>query len=155
MSVIRAKRSQQTSASLKKTYFLYVFDTFSQFFHLSMPKSEALPSFFAQWLCFKELWERFALVALYKRVTMSDSLRLLMTKEWREQFTLFHKRINLLLFRSQKRVIHSKKTMSIFQTLHSGHEENYHWFRKSDQAVLLVAVCLKYNFVKVHFISAP
>ena len=77
MSVIRAKRSQQTSASLKKTYFLYVFDTFSQFFHLSMPKSEALPSFFAQWLCFKELWERFALVALYKRVTMSDSLRLL------------------------------------------------------------------------------
>ena len=59
--------------------------------------------------------ERFALVALWKRatlseslVTMNDLLPLLIKKERREQFALFHKRITLSLFRSQKRVIHLK-----------------------------------------------
>ena len=37
--------------------------------------------------------ERFAQVNLYKRETMSDSLRLLMTKEQQEQFALFQKQI--------------------------------------------------------------
>ena len=48
--------------------------------------------------------ERIAPVALYKRANMSNSLLLLMTKErWdRERFALFHERITILFFRSQK-----------------------------------------------------
>ncbi len=44
-------------------------------------KSESLPKLFAHSLFFKERLERFTPVALYKRATMSDSFRLLMTKE--------------------------------------------------------------------------
>ena len=36
-------------------------------------------------------------IALYKRVTVSDLLRSLMTKEWQELFILFHEQIALLL----------------------------------------------------------
>ena len=42
--------------------------------------------------------ERFTPVALYKRATEINSLRLLMTKKQQERFALFHERIVLLLF---------------------------------------------------------
>ena len=41
--------------------------------------------------------EQFAQVAHYKRVTVSDSLRLLMTKEGQKRFAHFHEQIALLL----------------------------------------------------------
>ena len=66
----------------KKTYFLYVFDSFSLVFRCIKPKSE--------WL----LWPLFN-QSLFKRVTVSDSLRLLMTKEPQERFTHFHERTAL------------------------------------------------------------
>ena len=46
-------------------------------------------------------WEQFALVALYKRATVSDSLMLLMTKERWERFALFHDRITLWLTKNE------------------------------------------------------
>ena len=49
-------------------------------FPLFIPKSEALPSLFAHLLFFKEPLEKFASVALYKRVNVSDLFRSLMTK---------------------------------------------------------------------------
>ena len=55
-------------------------------FHLLMPKSETLPLLFAHSLFFKEQINRFSLVALYKRETLSHSLRLSMTKEPLERF---------------------------------------------------------------------
>ena len=57
--VIRANCSHKTSDSLEKTYFSYVFDSFSQFSSLYMPKSESLPSLFDQSLFLKEGRERF------------------------------------------------------------------------------------------------
>ena len=62
----------------------------------------------------KSVCERFAPVALYKRATLSNSLRLLMTKERREQFALFHKRITLLLTKTSESL---KQLMSLFPTL--------------------------------------
>ena len=75
------------SDSLEKIVFLYVFGSFCYTFSLFMPKSESLPSIFTRSLFFKELLERLAPVALYKRVTVSNWLRSLMTKAWRERFT--------------------------------------------------------------------
>ena len=87
---IRSRRSLQNndvSDSLEKIVFLYVFGSFCYTFSLFMPKSESLPSIFTRSLFFKELLERLAPVALCKRVTVSNWLRSLMTKAWRERFT--------------------------------------------------------------------
>ena len=62
-----------------------------------MPNNKSLPLLFAYSLFFKEQFERFAAIALYKKATMSDLLGLLMTKERRERFILFHEQIALLL----------------------------------------------------------
>ena len=97
--VIWANRSQKKSKSLVKIEF-YI--CFWQFFSLSMPKSESLPSLFAHSLFCKEQPERFALVALFKRATMSNSLRSLMTKERREWFPLFHEQIALSLTNNEQ-----------------------------------------------------
>ena len=43
-------------------------------FTLFMPKSESLPSLFTPSLFFKEGRQRFTLIALYKRATLSESL---------------------------------------------------------------------------------
>ena len=91
-------------------------ERFAQTIRICMPKSESLPSLFAHLLFFKERLEqfsscpslqksdceRFAQVAQYNRVTVSSLLRLFMTKERQERFALFHARIALSLFRSQK-----------------------------------------------------
>ena len=51
-----------------------------------MLKSESLLSLFAQSRLFKEQWEQFALVALYKRATVSESFFLSQkTSDWREK----------------------------------------------------------------------
>ena len=65
----------------KNLFFFIFFLQFFTAFPLFMPKSESLPSLFAQSLFFKELQERFALVTLYKRATMRESLPTLFTKE--------------------------------------------------------------------------
>ena len=92
-----------------------------------MPKSESILTLFAQLLFFKERREQIAPVTFYKRVTLSewlpsiykratlsDSLRLLMTKEQRERFALF---TSELVFRSQKTSNLPKKPMSKVPTL--------------------------------------
>ena len=59
-------------------------------FHLFMPKSESLPVLFALLLFLKSNSEQIATVAFYKRVTVSDSLPLLFTKEPCEREPQFH-----------------------------------------------------------------
>ena len=73
-------------------------------FPFFMPKSESLLWLFAQ---------------LYKRVTVSNSLRSLMTKERREQFALFHEQITHSLFCSKITSNWLEKPMSAFTTLFS------------------------------------
>ena len=51
-------------------------------FPLFMPKSKSLPSLFAHSLLFKERLERFAPVPLYKRATVSNSLR----SKWQKSY---------------------------------------------------------------------
>ena len=46
--------------------------------------------------------ERIDLFALYKRVTLSDSLPLLITKEQRERFAFFHQRITLSVTKNEQ-----------------------------------------------------
>ena len=90
--VIRMNRLQKKSESLKK---LTVFPLF-------MSKSKSFPSLFSHLLLFKERFEQFAPMAIYKRVTMSDSLRLLMTKEQQERNALFHQWIALSLTKNEQ-----------------------------------------------------
>ena len=111
--MIRANRLQKTSNWLDKFVFFYVFDNFSPFV---CPRANS--SLRSSLICsfFKEQLERLAHVALYKRATMSDSLRLLMTKERPKRFALFHKQIPLSLICSQKPSRSIKKPMSKFPT---------------------------------------
>ena len=67
--------------------------------------------------------ELFAQVAHDKRVTVNDSLRLLMTKEQGKRFALFREQIILSLFCKKKKANCSKKHMSEFPTL-----QNWHFF---------------------------
>ena len=103
--------------------FLTVFHSFS----LIMPKNESLLSLFTRSLCLnsdivirsfcslqKCDHERIASIALYKRATMSDLLRLLMTKERQEQFSLFHELIALSLTKKSDSL---EKPRSDFPTL--------------------------------------
>ena len=71
---------------LEKFVLLYVFDSFPPFF---MPKSKSLTSLLAHLLFFKERLEQLAPVSLYKRATVSNSLRSLITTERRERVTLW------------------------------------------------------------------
>ena len=82
-----------------------------------MPKSESLPSLFAPVLFFQEGWERFTLIVLYKRATVSYSLPSLFTKEQQEVFALFQERITISLFHSQKTSNSLEKPKSKFATL--------------------------------------
>ena len=84
---------------LQKIHIFHMFLTVCNFFPLLMPKSKSLPSLITQPLYFKKRREWFALVALYKKVTLSDSLRLLITKEQLRELLFF---ISELLFSSQK-----------------------------------------------------
>ena len=118
--------------SMKIVFFICFFPVFPLF----MPKSESLPSLFAQLLFFKELlWanhsgcskqksdrERFAPVALYKRATMSDSFRSLMTKDqpWAIHSGLSWQKSNgseslFCSFAHKKRANRSKNRWSNFQ----------------------------------------
>ena len=108
-------RSWQKS-DLSKSLKIEWFARHLKFSPLFMLKSKSLLFFFAQSIFFKEQpWvshsgcseqkidpERFTPVALYKRATVSDSLRSLMTKEWQDRFALFHERIALLLTKNEQ-----------------------------------------------------
>ena len=83
-----------------------IFRMFLTVFSRFMPKSESLLLLF-----FKERLERFAPVALYKKATVSDLLRSLMTKERRKQFILLHTK--------NQRI--AQKTLSEFPTLYVGY----------------------------------
>ena len=96
--VIQANRLQKKQFD-RKILFFHMFLTV---FPLFMPKSKYLPSVFEHSLFFTERLEWLAPIALFKRVTESDSLRSLMTKEWREQFTLFEQQIALLLTKTSE-----------------------------------------------------
>ena len=78
---------------------------------------ERLWAICSRWSLKKSNCEQISFVSLYKRVIVSDSLRLLMTKEWQERFTLFHERIALSLFGSQKMSDLHKNPMSEFPIL--------------------------------------
>ena len=73
--------SQKTSDLLEKILFIPCFYQFFTAFPLFRPKSKSLPMLFVRSLFFKEQREWFALVALYKRVTVSELLLSLFTKE--------------------------------------------------------------------------
>ena len=94
----------------KNLYFSCVYDSFSTFY----VEGESLPLLFNHLLFFKERLERFAPVALYEQVIVSNLLRLFMTKEWQEQFALFHAQIVLSLTKKSESL---KKPMIKFPTL--------------------------------------
>ena len=79
--MIQANGSHKTSDSLKKRIFCMFLTVFIWFSAVLSPESVSLMSLFNQ--------------SLFKRVTVSDSLRLLMTKEPQERFTHFHERTAL------------------------------------------------------------
>ena len=80
---------------LKKFVFSYVFDSFFPFL---CPRATVIaPINIRHTLFFTEQLERFAHVALYKRATVSDLLRLGMTKERREEFALLSDALIALL----------------------------------------------------------
>ena len=73
--------------------FLTVFHFFSPFYACPSPSPSFLKSDRSDWLLLllqKSNCVRIAPVALYKRAIVSHLLRLLMTKEGREQCALFH-----------------------------------------------------------------
>ena len=82
-----------------------------------MPKIESLPSLFAPLLFFKERWEWFALVNIYKRVTVSDSLLSLFKTERNSDLLIGKDQIAISLFHSQKMSIRSKNQRREFPTL--------------------------------------
>ena len=84
-------------------------------FPLFMPKSNSLTMIIDRSLFFKERLGRFTPVALYKRATMSNSLRSLMTKSNRSDSLFF---MSEFLFRSQKMSESLQKPMSKFPTLY-------------------------------------
>ena len=86
-----------------------IFRTFLTVFPLFNPKSEALTSLFAHLLFFKEPLEKFASVALYKRVNVSDLFRSLMTKSDRSA-ALFLTSKSLFRFFDHKKEWIDRKT---------------------------------------------
>ena len=65
----------------KSSYFSYVLTSFHCFSSFFIFMSESLLLLFAHLLFFKERRERIAPVAIYKRATVRESLRSLMTKK--------------------------------------------------------------------------
>ena len=104
----------RANCSWKTVFFV----CFLQFFPLFMPKSESLLALFLErWeQFFKERpWANRSRCSLRKSATMSNFLSTLMTKEQRERFALFHKRIALSL---TKNLWLLEKPMSESPTLH-------------------------------------
>ena len=99
----------KTSDSLEKKLF---FECFWQFSPFVCQKSESFPLLFAQPLFFKEGRDRFALVALYKRDTMSKLIPSIFKKRNGSDSLFF--RIELLFrsFDHKKRVIRSENQWS-------------------------------------------
>ena len=107
--VILAKCSQKRQFARKNSYFCIFLTVFHCFSSFLCPR--AICSYHSLQ---KSHCERIAPIALYKRATVSVSLKSLMTKERQERFALFHERIALLL---TKTIDLLKKPMSEFPTL--------------------------------------
>ena len=100
----------------KKNLFLGCFRHFLTVFTLLCQKSESLQLLFAKLLFFKDRWDQFSLVALYKkrdceriapvtlykRATVSESISSIFKKERREWIILFHERIALLITKNEQ-----------------------------------------------------
>ena len=97
--MIQAHCSEKQAIRSKNLYFLYVIDRFSPFF---LPMSKLLQSLFTHTLFVKERHVQFAQVAHDKRVTVSNLLTLLFTKEQQEQFALLHQGIDLSLTKNER-----------------------------------------------------
>ena len=93
--------------------FLIVFTVFP----LCMPKSKQLLLLFAPLLFYKEQGEHFALVALYKRVAVSNSLPSLFKKEQNRDSLFGKERITFFFFCSHKTSDLLEKPKSKFPTL--------------------------------------
>ena len=98
--------SESLAKNERISWKIRIFPMFLTVFPRFMPKSESLLLLF-----FKERLERFAPVALYKKATVSDLLRSLMTKERRKRFILLHTK--------NQRI--AQKTLSEFPTLYVGY----------------------------------
>ena len=118
--LIWANCSLKMGDSFEKFVFFRWFWQFVPFF---MPKSQSLPMLFAHLLFFKERLDWFALVTLHKRATMSDSLRLLMTKKqlWAIRSGCSWQKSNEsnLLFFTSKSFFLSQKTSELLEKLMS------------------------------------
>ena len=87
----------------KKKFVVFImFLTVITVFPLFMPKSKSLLLLFAPLLFYKEQGEHFALVALYKRVAVSNSLPSLFKKEQNRDSLFGKERITISLLCSQK-----------------------------------------------------
>ena len=91
--------------------------TVFHWFSLFMLKSESLPSLFAPLLFFKERWEWFALVNIYKRVTVSNSLLLLFKTERNSDLLIGKDQIAISLFHSQKRTKNQRENSQTCNSL--------------------------------------
>ena len=123
--LIQANRSQKQVICWKKFIFFVVFDSFSLLFPFFYVQERSTPISLCSVALFlretgaillcrylqKSDHEQITPVALYKRATMSDSLRLLTTKELRARF------MSELLFCSQKTSEVLEKLMREFPTL--------------------------------------
>ena len=87
----------------------------------------------------KERSEWFAQVADVKRATMSDSLRPLMTKEWRERFTLFHEWIALSLIKNER--ISRKTDEQILLLRYIIHVTNFLFSMYLHQFIMEYSIC--------------
>ena len=86
----------------KSSYFSYVLTSFHCFSSFFIFMSESLLLLFAHLLFFKEWRERIAPAAIYKRATVRESLRSLMTKKAIVAFALFHGQIAHSLTKNER-----------------------------------------------------
>ena len=109
---------------IKKVIFSYAFDSFSLLFPFYIPIYESLPLLFNVLLLFKEYWDEFTLITLYKRVNHSFF-------------------VSKSLFRSQKTSDFLEKPKSEFSTLHLT-------FLVQSIVLKILLFCLKYTVTILH-----
>ena len=95
----------------------YFFVCFWQFPPLFIPKEWIAPIDHHYSIFFKDWRDRFILVDLWKRSTISESIPLIFQKDWREWFNFFHDRSDLSIRKTSDSI---EKPMIEFPTLVSG-----------------------------------
>ena len=96
-------------------------------------------------------FEQIAPFVVYKRVTVSNSLRSLMTKEWWEQFALFHEQISLSFIRSQKTSDSLENLMSKFPTLLKRKKKNVVLNLRIFYKVFPITVCVNLQTITIQW----